>query len=408
MNDALKLRDVSKIYRLYARESDRLWELFSSRKRHRDFKAVEKISFRLEKGETLGIVGVNGAGKSTLLKLIAGVIEPTRGTIERYGKVTALLELGTGFNLELTGRENVFFNGMLVGMSKKRLEERFSEIVAFSELGDFIDEPLKTYSSGMVMRLAFSIAIHTEPAILIVDEALSVGDAHFSAKCVRALHTLKTEKTSIIYVSHDLNSLKLLCDRLILLDHGKMKAEGSPETIVNLYNRLIARLDEGENPLDFLHRQSNYGTLEAMILKAEVRGECSDTYLLASGETARVIVQVEVKEKVEGMTLGMMIRDRFGQDIYGTNTHHLGIVLDPEPGLYRMSFVFPLNLGIGHYSVTLALHKGQNHIEGCIHWVDDAASFEINSVDGSHFAGLCRLPTRFEMQRESENDDETT
>jgi len=321
VSDSLSLRldNVSKRYRLYSKESDRFVELFFGGTRHKIFYANEKISFELYRGETLGIIGMNGAGKSTLLKMIAGVLDPSEGTIERHGRVTALLELGTGFNHDLTGRENIHFNGMLLGMDRREIQRKIDAIIQYSELGSFIDEPLRTYSSGMMMRLAFSIAIHTEPDILIVDEALSVGDAHFSAKCTRTLKELKEKRMSILYVSHDLNSLKLLCDRLLLLDRGHIVAEGDPERVVNRYNRLLADLDDHQElACTTLEPVQGYGAMEARIVDVEVRGKRSQGKRLSSGEEAEIRVLIESDRLREDLTLGIMIRDRFGQDIFGT------------------------------------------------------------------------------------------
>ncbi|MDD3506353.1 MAG: ABC transporter ATP-binding protein, partial [Sulfurimonas sp.] len=226
MQKILEVKNITKIYKMYKSNFDRLKEIFLNRPYHREFVSNRDISFDLYEAETLGIIGVNGAGKSTILKIIAGVISPTSGEIIRHGRVTALLELGTGFNDELSGYENIFLNGTLIGMSEQECTQKAKEIIIFSELGDYIYEPIKTYSSGMKMRLAFSIAIYSEPQVLIVDEALSVGDAHFAAKCTKALKQRKEQNMSIIYVSHDLNSLKLLCDRVILLSHGEVVQEG--------------------------------------------------------------------------------------------------------------------------------------------------------------------------------------
>lgn len=227
MSKILEIYNLTKVYKIYKRNAHRFFELFTNKTFHKKFIANNNISFFLEEGETLGIIGINGAGKSTLLKMIAGVISPTNGEIIKKGRVTALLELGSGFNLQATGLENIFLNGTLIGMSKKECEDNIENIIAFSELGNYIYEPIRSYSSGMKMRLAFSIAIFSNPQVLIVDEALSVGDAHFQAKCVNALKERKKKKMSIIYVSHDLNSLKLLSDRVIMLNHGTLVHEGN-------------------------------------------------------------------------------------------------------------------------------------------------------------------------------------
>ncbi|MEO1941478.1 MAG: ABC transporter ATP-binding protein [Campylobacterales bacterium] len=395
---ALEVKNLTKIFKLYRHPADRLKEIFFRKRLHKLFYANKNITFSLGQGETLGIIGVNGAGKSTLLKQIAGVLEPTSGEIFRYGRVTSLLELGTGFNPELTGRENIYFNGLLIGMGKGEIEEKMESIIQFSELGEFIDEPLKSYSSGMVMRLAFSIAIHSTPDILIVDEALSVGDAHFSAKCTRELKRLKRERLSTIYVSHDLNSLKLLCDRLILLHKGEILEEGNPEQVINRYNFLIAQLNQQEG-LE-LRTTADYGTFEGEILKVRVFGVESEGEVIASGEEGVVEVEFRANRGLEGVTVGILIRDRFGQDIFGTNTYYLQRPISAREGeVVRVRFRMRFNLGPGRYWVTSALHTGERHNDRCIHWMDKGAEFEIAGVKGPLFTGICRLEPVVEVER---------
>ena len=283
MNKILEIKNITKIYKIYKSYLDRLKEVFFKKKYHKEFISNNNISFDLYVGETLGIIGINGAGKSTILKQIAGVIEPTSGEIIRHGRVTALLELGTGFNPQLSGYENIFLNGTLIGMSKEECKDKCDQIIAFSELGDYIYEPILTYSSGMSMRLAFSIALFSEPKILIVDEALSVGDAHFSAKCTKALKKRKEENMSIIYVSHDLNSLKILCDRVVLLNHGEVVKVGTPEDVINKYNFLIAKLNEEEDKIVItdMENTNSFGTFDAEITKVEILGSESNSNIIS-------------------------------------------------------------------------------------------------------------------------------
>ena len=393
----LEVRKLRKVYRVYRSNRDRLLEIFGKRVPSREHAAVDDVSFVLHSGETLGIIGLNGAGKSTLLKMIAGVIEPSEGEILRRGRVTALLELGTGFEPHLSGRENIYLNGELIGMRRDEIAAVEEEIIAFSELAEAIDEPLQTYSSGMIMRLAFSIALFSRPDILIVDEALSVGDAHFSAKCTRALRERKEEAMAILYVSHDLNSLKILCDRLLLLDRGRLIGEGSPDEVVRRYNFLLAGL-EGEAA----HSQENgsYGTFEARIESVSIRGSQSGASTLSSGEEAAIEIVIDARHEVKAVTVGIMIRDRFGQDIFGTNTLHQGLSFDLAAGTRHLCrFFMPIDLGAGRYTLTVALHKGLSHDEACIHWYDDAAEFEIAGVRGPLFAGLCRLTPAISWQK---------
>ncbi len=392
----MEVRNLTKIYKLYQKPSQRLIEIFFKKRKHKIFYANKNISFNLLKGETLGIIGVNGAGKSTLLKQIAGVTEPTSGEIIRYGKVTALLELGTGFNPEFSGIENIYLNGTLIGMKSDEIKEKLQSIIDFSELGDFIKEPLKTYSSGMRMRLAFSIAIHSNPQILIVDEALSVGDAHFSAKCTRALKDLKRKKLSIIYVSHDLNSLKILCDRLILLNHGEIVEEGDPQKVINKYNYLIAKLNKEQNKITIKEEKSEFGNFQAKIKNVKIEGKESLSNVITSGEKAILSMEIESFEDIKNVNLGFLIRDKFGQDIFGTSSAYLNQNIDLKKSKrYFASFEFFMNLGPGKYTISVALALGKTHLEGCLHWRDFACDFEVAGVKGALFTGIVRLEPSF-------------
>lgn len=247
MNKVLEIKKISKIYKMYDSNINRFKEIFTNRKYHKEFVANKDITFDLYEGETLGIIGVNGAGKSTLLKQIVGVIEPTSGQIIKHGRITALLELGTGFNPEMTGIENIYLNGSMVGMSKKEIDSKLQTIVEFTELGEHIYDSIKTYSSGMQMRLAFSIASHSDPKLLIIDEALAVGDAYFQQKSMKKIFDIKNSGSSIIFVSHDINSVKMLCNTAILLDAGKMIDIGEPKDIINFYqNMILSKTHQGD------------------------------------------------------------------------------------------------------------------------------------------------------------------
>ncbi len=407
MKKVLEVKNIAKIYKMYDNNFDRLKEVFTNKLYHKEFIANRDISFDLYEGETLGIIGVNGAGKSTMLKIIAGVIEPTSGEIVRHGRVTALLELGTGFNPQMTGKENILLNGTLIGMSAKECKEKEQEIIEFSELGDYIDEPLTTYSSGMSMRLAFSIAIFSKPQILIVDEALSVGDAHFAAKCTKALKERKKENMSIIYVSHDLNSLKLLCDRAILLNASEIGKEGKPEDIINSYNFLISKLNDTEENMSIKNlEKSSFGTFDVEIKNVTIQGDLSKSNVVSSGEHTTISVNIFSKIDVKDMTVGMIIRDKFGQDIFGTNTFHYKLTINFEAEKsYNCEFKMPINIGFGKYSVTAAIHSKDTHLENCAHWLDHAVDFEVVGVIGEIYAGLCRLEPTIEFKEKTLKED---
>ncbi len=394
---------VSKHYRIYLRHSDRLRELIFRRKLHEQKLAVQDISFTLEAGQVLGVIGRNGAGKSTLLKLVMGVILPDQGSVKLSGRVTGLLELGTGFNSELSGYDNIAFNAALLGMTPTEVAQQRQAIIDFSELGDVIRHPVRTYSSGMTMRLAFSIAIHANPACLVVDEALSVGDAHFQQKCMRRIKEFRAEGGAILFVSHDMNAVKVLCDRTIVLEEGRVVFSGSPDQAVNYYYRLIADMEKDSmslpppQPAASFARNSaeithSYGTGIVSIQGAKVVGNISGSQIFTSGEVADFVFDLTAAEAKRSVTLGIMIRDRLGQDIYGTNTYFLGHPLSFSAG-ERIIFTIRMavNLGPGLYTVTAALHDKDNHLTGCYHWCDNLLQFEVAGYAGPHFDGLCRL-----------------
>lgn len=391
MNKILEVKNITKIYKVYKSNFDRLKELFFNKIYHKEYISNDNISFDLYEGETLGIIGVNGAGKSTILKQIAGVITPSSGEILRHGRVTALLELGTGFNFELTGYENIYLNGTLIGMSNKEIDSKIDEIIEFSELGEYIYEPIKTYSSGMTMRLAFSIAIFSEPQVLIVDEALSVGDAHFSAKCTRALKQRKEQNMSIIYVSHDLNSLKLLCDRVILLNQGKVVDEGNPEEVINHYNFLISQLNE-QDGIYIKETKNSFGNFQALVKEIKILGIKSKSNVISSGEEVILSLKIKANENINDVNIGFLIKDKFGQDIYGTSTKNFDKTYNLKKGIiYELNINFSLNIGVGKYSLSTALAIGDTHLENCLHWLDFACNFEVAGNIGEDFIGLSKL-----------------
>ncbi len=388
----IRVNSVSKRFRLYSHPADRLKEILLRRPLHHDHQALSSVSFEVPAGKTLGIIGHNGAGKSTLLKLLNGVLLPDSGTIERGGRITGLLELGTGFNFDLSGDRNIDHNGLLIGMTPAEIAERRQAIIAFSELGEFIHEPIKTYSSGMVMRLAFSIAIHAEPDTFLVDEALAVGDAHFQQKCYRRIRDFRARGGSILLVSHDLNAIKMLCDQALLLDHGKVLEIGEPERVVNVYNYLVARQGETNAQLTNINRENpEYGTGEAVLLDVELAGLDSQASTVSSGERVRCTVRYRINYELPDLTVGILIRDRFGQDIFGTNSYLLGELAPTQPGEWRADFEMDIDIAPGKYTLTAALHSEVNHLEACYHWKDAAANFEVAGVRGALYSGVCRL-----------------
>ncbi|MCL1941004.1 MAG: ABC transporter ATP-binding protein [Synergistaceae bacterium] len=390
----IEFERVSKKFKLYSTPADRLREIIFRKPMHSEYQALSDVSFRVSDGQTLGIIGPNGAGKSTVLKILMGILIPDSGAIRMSGRVTGLLELGTGFNIEMTGEQNIFMNGLLLGMSRAELEAKKEAIIEFSELGDFIAEPIKTYSSGMVMRLAFSIAIHAAPSCFVVDEALSVGDAHFSQKCMRAIREFRSNGGSIIFVSHDLNAVKMLCDEAILLNKGAVLSAGDPETVINSYNHLIALMNDadGRMKLETAGKKTSYGNMDMVIESVEIAGQDSNADVVSSGEIVDIAVNFRSAIESGDLTVGILIRDRFGQDIYGTNTALQKVPVPVKPQCrYRCVFTVPMNIAPGKYNVTAALHVGESHLETCYNWQDRVTEFVVAGVKGQLFAGLARL-----------------
>ncbi len=388
----IEVRHLSKHFRFYHKPVDRLKEIVLRKPRHHLHTALDDISFQVGDSETLGILGRNGAGKSTLLKILIGVLLPDSGEFNITGRITGLLELGTGFDANLTGAQNIRANGLFLGMTTQQIEERRQAIIEFSELGSFIDEPLRTYSSGMVMRLAFSIGIHADPSCFVIDEALSVGDAHFQQKCMRRIREFRAQGGSIIFVSHDLNAVKMLCDKVIVLNGGKVVFEGEAEEGANYYNRLLA--EDTEFPDDSVET-AYYGTGEARIVSHELRGRQSETTSVASGESADIVLDIEAFEDLDEITVGLMVRDRFGQDIFGTNTWYMDQPLAMRAGERKQCrLTLEMNLAPGKYTLTLALHESSDHTRRCYQWCDNLIRFDVSGIRGTQFGGICRLPLR--------------
>jgi lipopolysaccharide transport system ATP-binding protein len=392
------VQNISKRYRLYRRPSDRLWELLpGARPRHTDFWALRDIHFSLEKGQTLGLVGPNGCGKSTLLQIVSGILQPTTGRVVTRGRVAALLELGAGFNPEFTGRENVFLNGEILGLSRAEIAKAMPSIEAFAEIGEFIDRPVKEYSSGMYVRLAFATAIHVDPEILIVDEALAVGDAVFANRCVRKFEELRERKVTVLFVSHDLGLVKQLSDHAILLLNGRIAAEGAPSDVINRYIGLVLAREEAHRKTDDRVRASfRHGDGSSEILTVEVlnaRGEPAGS--VASGEPITVRVRSRFHQHRSDPMVGILVRTRIGMDVYGTNTRIEKVQLgDFAPGdELEVDFGMECWLTPQSYTLTVATQNpdGSSH-----DWLDDAVAFDV--VDTRSAAGVANLRARIEWR----------
>ena len=407
MPTALRVENVSKQYRIYAHPGDRLKESLTRGrwKRHREFWALCDVSFELEAGTTTGIIGPNGSGKSTLLQIITGTLEPTHGHVQHEGRIAALLELGAGFNPEFTGLENVYLNASLLGFSKREIDARLPDIERFAEIGDFIAQPVKTYSSGMYVRLAFAIAVSADPQILIVDEALAVGDAVFQHRCLRRIREMQESGATILFVSHDPHTIRALCTRAILFNAGRVEAEGKPSDVLNRYQKTImsrqanyeaARmvaaeadevgelqlLEEDFKPLSYSFRHGD-GTAE--ILSVDLMDAARRPIeFVETGEPVMVRVRARLQEDVNDPVCGFLIRNRHGIHVYGTNTEiqqaYFGRVRGGE--VIEATFAFNCWLGVGEFSITAAIHSAGGT---SFDWTDDVLFFRVMStvaIDG--------------------------
>jgi lipopolysaccharide transport system ATP-binding protein len=394
----IRILDLTKSFKIYAHPVDRIIELFSSVEKSQRVFALRNISFDLSRGETIGIIGKNGSGKSTLLKILMGTLLPDSGTLEISGKICGLLELGTGFNYDLSGHQNISFNARLLGMTESEIYARENEIINFSELYDAIKFPIRTYSTGMLMRLAFAIAIHAEPQILIIDEALSVGDVGFQQKCMQKIALFRKNGGSLIFVSHDLNAVKLLCDRVLVLDNGTLVENTSPTKAIETYYKLqssSAALEpssvEASNGLDGLV-SGGYGSKLVRMLNARLSNSSTGGDAIAAGDPVTLVVTLESSILVQDITLGFLIRDRFGQDIFGTNTYYLNKELSFEPDSQKViTFSFSMSIAPGRYTVTCALHSGETHHDDCYHWIDNIIKFDVSGYTENRFSGIAML-----------------
>ena len=365
--------------------------------RHSDFWALRDIGFSLEKGETLGLVGPNGCGKSTLLQIVSGILQPTTGRVVTRGRIAALLELGAGFNPEFSGRENVYLNGEIMGLSRTAIDKAMPSIEAFAEIGEFIERPVKEYSSGMYVRLAFSTAIHVDPEILIVDEALAVGDAVFANRCVRKFHELRERKITVLFVSHDLGLVKQLSDRAILLLNGRIAAEGAPKDVINRYIGLVLERQESKKEKEDRVRSSfRHGDGTSEILAVEIRNARGDPAAsVASGEPVTVRVRSRFHGAISDPMVGILIRTRIGMDVYGTNTRLEHVELGDFQAGDQLEVDFRLECWLTPQQYTLTV--ATQNADGTSHdWLDDAVAFEV--VDTRMSAGVANLRAQVEWR----------
>ena len=407
----IRVTGLGKAYKQYPTRWSRLaeWLIPFSPIRHRQHWVLQDVAFEIAPGEAVGIVGVNGAGKSTLLKMITGTTQPTCGQIQLEGRVAALLELGMGFHPDFTGRQNAVMAGQLLGMQVEEIETLMPEIEHFAEIGEAIDHPVRTYSSGMQMRLAFSVATARRPDILIVDEALSVGDAYFQHKSFERIRSFRRAGTTLLIVSHDRSAIQSICDSAILLENGRMAMHGKPEAVMDYYNALLAEREGQTVRQEMLadgQVQTVSGTGEAGILSVRMLDERERAIDAAEvGQPVVLEVQVEVRRDIERPVLGFMIKDRLGQAMYGINTHRQDLALtDLQAGerlTYRFAFV--MGLGKGNYSVALSLSRLDSHLDRNFEWRDYGLVFHVINNRHEDFVGCSWLGAKTTITRAAES-----
>lgn len=376
---AIEVTDVVKIYKLYDRLRDRLKEAFGiGRKSYKLHYALNGVSMKIYQGETVGIIGTNGSGKSTILKIITGVLHPTSGEVHVNGRISALLELGAGFNQEYNGIENIYLNGTMMGFSEKEIDKKLPSILEFADIGDYVYQPVKTYSSGMFVRLAFAVAINIEPEILIVDEALSVGDVFFQAKCYHKFEEFKNMGKTIVFVSHDLNNISKYCDRVFLLNQGNLLGEGTPKVMIDAFKRVLVGQyelphEDGEEGMGEAPRMPDgaqgsvpgvnpdlqeYGNMQARITEYHLTDQNGlPTMAVLKGSEFTMRMKVEFTEHVPAPIFAFSIKNAQGVEITGTNTAIEKAYLDPgEPGQVKeITFRQRMTLQGGEYLISLGV-----------------------------------------------------
>ncbi len=366
---------------------------------------LQGVSFSINPGEAIGIVGQNGAGKSTLLKIITGTQRPTTGQIQVNGRIASILELGMGFNPDFTGRQNAYHSAGLMGFSQAAIEARMPEIESFAEIGEYFDQAVTTYSSGMQMRVAFSVVTAFRPDLLIVDEALSVGDTYFQHKSFERIRQFQREGTSLLLVSHDRSAIQSLCNRAILLEYGHIIKDGDPESVMDYYNALIAKKEDSKvrtRQLSSGKTQTLSGTGEAIIsdvVLLDEEGKPSEA--LNVGQQVCLRVGVTAQANLPELVIGYVIKDRLGQPIFGTNTHYLkNTLLEIASGeKIEIDFSFLANIGPGTYSVAIAIHTGDSHVANNYEWRDLALVFEVVNIDKKEFVGVAWMPPKMKYHR---------
>ena len=414
MSTAVEVSGLGKAYRHYPSRWSRLaeWLLPWGAPRHRLGWALRDVSFSVERGDALGIIGFNGAGKSTLLKIVTGTTQATEGGVRVAGEVSALLELGTGFHPEFTGRQNVYMVGQLRGMRREDIDRLLPSIEAFAEIGSYFDEPLRTYSSGMAVRLAFSVATAQRPEVLIIDEALSVGDAYFQHKSFGRIREFREQGTTLLIVSHDRLAVQSLCDQAILLHQGRLIRRGETEDVLDYYHALMAErtaalIRQQTGAQGVVQTRSGSGDVELLRVWLE-NADGLSVEAVKVGEQVTLCVQFRSHAAVSALVVGVLLRDRFGQEIYGINSHRLGMPIGPlvagAQGVFRLAFA--MNLGEAHYSVTVALTRSDSHLDHTYEWRDRALIFHVLNTHHPKFVGRVWLRPQASIELDDDPGDD--
>lgn len=402
----LSVQNICKTYLDYESNFKRFASWFSKNKEEKNVKTVLKdVSFDVGAGEVVGLIGQNGAGKSTLLKIISHTLKPSSGRVTSSAKISSILELGMGFHGDLTGRQNAYQSCSLMGYSKEQIDEIITYIEDFAEIGEYFDYPVRIYSSGMQMRLAFSVVTANRPDILIIDEALSVGDVYFQHKSFDKIKEFKSLGTTLIIVSHDSGAIKSICDRVILLEKGQILKDGEPEAVLDYYNALISKKQDvqiSQVALENGKIATISGNKKACIKNVEILDAAGKKIQnLEVGKKIKLKVTVLANENLPSLVLGYQIKNRFSQVVYGTNTYHLKQALKnlKKGEEYDFSFEFDANLGVGSFSITLALHDSDNHLQNNYEWRDNAIIFNVVNFSKPDFVGLAYLEPNLEIKR---------
>lgn len=402
--NAVEFDCVSKSYSIYDSPGDRLKELvvLGRRSFHRDFRALNEISFSVRRGEVFCMIGENGSGKSTALQLMAGILQPTSGEVRVNGRVAALLELGAGFNPEFSGRDNVYLNGAILGLSQREIDERYAQIEAFAEIGNFIGQPVKTYSSGMVVRLAFAVAIHADPDILLVDEALAVGDTYFRHRCMRKIHELRARGVTIVFVSHSVADVKAIGERALWLDHGTARALGDIDEVLTGYLRAMNQdQPASESDVSALvetipNVDQRHGSGEAQVIGIALRNEFNEPLQLMM-PNSRVLVRISVRahKALTRPDVGLLLRNHLGLDFAGMSARGQGKALPPMQAGETVTVDFSIEipeLYPGAFSFTPWVRDGENVAD----WIDNAMTVQM--AKGEHLVyGYVHVPSRIEL-----------